>query len=81
MMEKNKIIKERSGDGNYKGNENDSERQEREGGREVMKKGGRKKWGKGVEKGVVWGIGTKDPRMLFLGRQREQGCGCCLPVG
>ena len=50
-MEKNEVMEEKSGDRNYGGNEKDSERKEKEGGREVMKKGGRKKWGEGVEEG------------------------------
>ena len=36
-----------------------------------MKKGGRKKWGKGVERRVVWGIGTRYPRMLYFQVDRE----------
>ena len=52
----------------------------REGGmREVMKKGERKKvWGKGM--GSMGNQYKVSESFVLPGRQREQGCGCCLSL-
>ena len=45
-----------------------------------MKKGGRKKWVKEGDKGSMGNRYDGSQNVVFPGRQREQGCGCCLPV-